>query len=205
MNGETVQGEMLIVEDLMLLLLDDATGSIAVAGTLFYTLGGAMLVDLALRGQVEFDDTRAGSSGAKVHAVAGDPPSDPLLQSALARVARRPRDVQTLLLEVGAGLYDPVIDRLLERGLIRRDSKRALSVFRMTSLTINDTRHEAELLERVRAVLEDGESPDARTAAMIGLLSSSGALPTLHPAITWTTAVHERAKDLRTAAGRPPP
>jgi len=48
----------------------------------------------------------------------------------------------------------------------------------------------------VRAVLEDGVEPDARTAALTALLSSSGTLPQLHPAITWSGAVYTRGKEL---------
>lgn len=71
-----------------------------------------------------------------------------------------------------------------------------LGVFRMTTLPAADTRHEAELRRRIRAVLEDGESPDARTAAVIALLSSSGTLPMLRPALAWSAEVHRRAKEL---------
>lgn len=188
--------ETLIVEDLMLLLLDDETGAISGAGTLHYTLGGAVLVELALRGLVELSDERAGMDGAKVRAVKREPPADPLLRSAYDRAAERPRGVQTLLIEIGASLAAPVIDRLLERGLVRRESKRVLRIFRTSTLPANDTGHEAALLERVRAVLEDGAPPDERTAAVIALLSSSGSLPSLHPAVNWSTMVYQRAKDL---------
>lgn len=53
-----------------------------------------------------------------------------------------------------------------------------------------------DVLERVRAVLEDGTRPNARTAAVIALLSSSGALQDLHPVITWSTTVVQRAKNI---------
>ncbi|MEV0379490.1 GPP34 family phosphoprotein [Nonomuraea sp. NPDC050643] len=186
----------LIIEDLMLLMLDDATGAVAGAGTLHYTLGGALLVELALRGRIETDGGRAGLNGPKVLAIGDGPLPDPLLQSAYDKVAERPQGVQTLLLAIGGGLWKPVIDRLVERGLIRRESRRVLGVFRTTRLPAEDTGHEAELRQKVRAVLEDGESPDARTAAVIALLSSSGTLPTLHPVPKWSTKVYLRAKEL---------
>lgn len=68
-----------------------------------------------------------------------------------------------------------MIDRLVERGFIRRESKRMLGVFRTTRLPTDDMRHESELRRRVCAVLERGESPDTRTAAVIALLSASSA------------------------------
>jgi hypothetical protein len=46
-------------------------------------------------------------------------------------------------------------------------------------------------------VLEDGASSDARTAAVIALVSASGALPSLRPAlVTWSTEVAQRAKEI---------
>jgi hypothetical protein len=41
----------------MLLLMDDDGASIQAAGTLYYTLGGAVLTELALLGRIETDDS----------------------------------------------------------------------------------------------------------------------------------------------------
>ncbi|MFJ5224629.1 GPP34 family phosphoprotein [Streptomyces sp. NPDC088400] len=193
---ENMRSETLIVEDVMLMLLDDETGVPAGAGTLHYTLGGAVLVELALLGRIETDKGRAGLNGSKVLAVGDGPLPDPLLQSAYEKIAERPCDVQTLLLQIGGGLRKPVIDRLVEQGFIRRESKRMLGLFRTTKLPTDDMRHESELRRKVCAVLERGESPDARTAAVIAVLSASGTLPTFHPAPKWSTEVSERAKEL---------
>lgn len=180
---------MLIVEDLALLLLDDETGTPAGAGTLHYTLGGAVLVELALLGAVETD-------GSKVHAVRGDDLADPLLDAAYAKVAEKPRAVQSVLLAVGGDLWNPVVDRLIDRGLIRREKKRVLGLFKMNTLPADDTQRETEIREQIRAVLVDGASPDTRTAALTALLSASGALPSLRPALAWSGEVHRRAKEL---------
>ena len=180
---------MLIVEDLTLLLLDDETGTPAAAGTLYYTLGGAVLVELALLGHIETD-------GKKVYAVEGEPPADPLLRDAYEKVAEKPRSAQTLLITIGTKLWEPVIDRLLERGLIRREKKKVLGLFSMNQLPAADFEHEAALRARIRAVLVDGEQPDTRTAALIALLSGSGALPMLRPQLAWSGPVIKRAKEL---------
>lgn len=187
---------MLIVEDLLLLMLDDETGTPAGAGTLYYTLGGAVLVELALRGRVETEEGTGGLSGPKVRAVGDGPLDDPLLQAAYDKVAERPRRVQTLLVEIGSGLWEPLIDRLIERGLIGREKKRVLGVFRMNTLPAKDTAHEEALRRTIRTVLEDDAEPDPRTAAVIALLSSSGTLPMLRPPLPWSGKVHKRAKEL---------
>ncbi len=189
-----MQNEMLIVEDLTLLLLDDETGTPSAAGTLHYTLGGALLVELALLGRVE---TEEGTwlQGLKVRAAGDGPLPDPLLQAAFDQVARKPRGVQATLLDIGAGLLKPVTERLIERGHIRRESRKVLGLFNVTRTPAGDTGHEAELRQRVRAALVDGVEPDARTAAVIALVSASGALPSLRPALAWSSTVARRAKE----------
>ena len=188
--------DLLIVEDLLLLLLDDTTGTIAGEGTLYYTLGGAVLVELALRGAVAPDESRTLFNGIRIGAVKGELPSDPLLREAYEKVAKKPRGVQELLIEIGSSLRGEVLDRLVERGFIRREKKKVLGIFPTTRMPAQRPEYEAQLLERVRAVLEDGVEPDARTAALTALLSSSGTLPQLHPAITWSGAVYTRGKEL---------
>lgn len=187
---------MLIVEDLLLLMLDDETGTPAGAGTLYYTLGGAVLVELALMGRVETEEGAGGLNGPKVRTAGDGPLGDPVLQAAYDKVAERTRGVQTLLVEIGSRLWEPLVERLLERGLIGREKKRVLGIFRMTMLPATDTEHEAALRRSIRAVLEDDAEPDPRTAALIALLSSSGTLPMLRPPLPWSGKVQKRAKEL---------
>jgi Golgi phosphoprotein 3 (GPP34) len=189
-----MRNQTLLVEDLLLLMLDDETGTPAGAGTLQYTLGGAVLAELALLGRVETGS--GGLNGPKVHAVGDGPLGDPLLQAAYDKVAERPRGVQTILILIGSRLWEPLVDRLVERGLIGREKKRVLGVFRMNTLPAKDMEHEAELRRKIRAVLEDGAEPDTRTAAMIALLSSSGTLTMLRPPLPWSGKIHNRAKAL---------
>ncbi|GAB3671341.1 GOLPH3/VPS74 family protein [Saccharopolyspora tripterygii] len=188
--------DTLIVEDLMLLLLHDEHGTIAGEGTLHHTLGGAMLVELALGGAADADEGRASLNGPEVRAVGDVPIEDPLLRSAYDVVAEKTQRMQPLLLQIGSGLREAVTDRLVERGLVRREEKRVLGIFRSTRWPAEDSQHEADLLENVRSVLEDGAEPDPRTAAVIALLSSSGALPTLHPTPKWSSRVATRAKEI---------
>ncbi len=173
-----MQDETLIVEDVMLLLLDDSSGAIAGAGTLHYVLGGAVLVDLALRGRVEIDEQekgwRSALNGPLVRALDGDPISDPVLREALETVDEKPQRVMPLLIGIGANLREPVIDRLVERGLIRRESGRFLRLFPTTRLPVADGRHESVMRRRVADLLEGGPVQDARTAAIAALVSASG-------------------------------
>ena len=187
--------DLLIVEDLLLLLLDDKTGTIAGEGTLMYTLGGAVLVELALGGHVEADEKPTLIHGERIHAVEGKPPTDPLLLAAYEKVAEKPRGVQTLLITIGSDLRGQVLERLIQRGSIRRESKKILGIFPSTNLPTMDPEHEAALLESVRAALVDGTEADTRTAALVALLSASGTLPQFHPAIRWSGDVYTRGKE----------
>jgi len=191
-----MQNELLIVEDLLLLMMDDKSGAIAGEGTLFYTLGGAVLVELSLGGHVTVDQNDRGLTGLKVRAVPGRPLPDPVLRSAHDKVAKRVRGVQGTLAEIGTPLRQSVLDRLVERGMLRRESKKWLGIFTSTSMRIADTRHKKALLKKIRAVLVDNVEPDARTAALVGLLSASGTLTSLHRSIPWSGKVYNRAKEL---------
>lgn len=190
-----MRDDLLIVDDLMLLLMDDDGASVQGAGTLYYTLGGAVLTELALLGRIHTDDTGV-MNGPRVTPSGAGPLPDPLLQSAYDTVAEKTRRVQPLLVEIGADLWRVVLDRLVERGLLRREESRIFGVFRSTKWLAADEEHEAQLRIRIRRILEDGETPDPRTAAIIGLLSASGAMPTLRPPLPWTSTTVTRAKEL---------
>src|SRR5690606_10547624 len=141
------------------------------------------------------DDTGV-MNGPRVTPSGEGPLPDPLLQSAHDTVAEKTRRVQPLLVAIGADLWRVVLDRLVDRGLLRREERRILGVFRSTRWPAADQEHEARLRARIRRILEDGETPDPRTAAIIGLLSASGAMPTLRPPLPWTSATVTRAKEL---------
>lgn len=187
--------DLLIVDDLMLLLMDDDGASVQGAGTLYYTLGGAVLTELALLGRVEVDDTGV-MNGPRVTPAGNGPLPDPLLQSAYDTIAAKTQRVQPLLIAIGADLWQVVRDRLVDGGLIRREERRAFGVFRSTRWPAADGEHEAQLRARIRRVLQEGETPDARTAAIIGLLSASGAMPSLRPPLPWNSATVTRAREL---------
>ncbi|WP_206045760.1 GOLPH3/VPS74 family protein [Nocardia mangyaensis] len=140
--------DLLIVDDLMPLLMDDDGASIQGAGTLHYTLGGAVLTELALLGRVETDDSGI-VNGPKVFPVGNGPLPDPLLQSAFNTVSEKTQRVQPLLLALGGGLWRVVRDRLVDRGLLRREDRRTLGVFRSTRWPAADEQHEAQLRARV--------------------------------------------------------
>jgi len=186
----------LIAEDVLLLLFDPRSGAIRAEGSpLFHTLAGAVLTELALQGRVETEE-RTLRRGQPVRAVAG-PPADPLLRATWERLEKRPADVAALILEIGPPLRAAVIDRLVERGHLRREKRRFLGLIPTTALVDGGTGRREELLAAVRPVLVDGAEPDLRTGALAALLSASDALPAMYKDIPWSGAVHTRGKKIQ--------
>lgn len=183
----------LLVEDVLLLLFQPDSGTIAGENILFYVLGGAVLGDLALAERVEV--RKHGALSTRVHAIGDASPSDEILASALSYVAEKPRNVQTVLAAVGPYLRQPVLDRLVERGDVNREEGKALGIFPTTKLTLGSGRR-AELMAQARAALIDGETPEPRIGASIALLSASGTLPQFYREIPWSGDVYTRDKDL---------
>nr|WP_165839496.1 GPP34 family phosphoprotein [Rhodococcus sp. Eu-32] len=93
---------------------------------------------------------------------------------------------------MGSHLRPTVLDRLEEKGMIRREKSRYLGIIATTRMLPEAPAYEASLLERVRAVLENGVTPDARTATLVALLSASGTLPEFHRSIRWGNTVASR-------------
>lgn len=190
MTTEPWSGAPTLAEDLLLLLFQPRSGTIAGENTLFYVLGGAVLADLALGDHLTTVDR------GRLASVAGHPPSDGLLRSAWDYLDEKPRGVQTALAAIGPTLRKPVLERLVARGDIDQEPRKVLGLFRTTALRDGRTERRARLLADVRQVLVDGAEPQPRVAALAALLSASGTLPQFHREIPWTSSVIGRAKAL---------
>lgn len=112
-------------------------------------------------------------------------------------VSAKQRRVQVLILALGSDLLPVLQQRLMDRGLITQEKRRVLGLFRTTRWPATDAAHEADLRRRIRAVLEDGAEPDPRTAAVIGLVYASGAMPALRPPLPWTSTTVARAQAIQ--------
>ncbi|ADB29924.1 hypothetical protein Kfla_0806 [Kribbella flavida DSM 17836] len=188
----TQYDEPTLAEDLLLLLFQPSSGTIAGENTLFYALGGAVLADLALQGHVTVDE----SSGGKLATAGNEPPADPALRSAWDYIDEKQRRVQTVLAAIGPALRQPLLQRLIDRGDLTQVQRKTLLVFTTTALQEGGNGRRAELLAAVRGALVDGGEPTARVAALAALISGSGTLPQFHREIPWNSAVISRAKEL---------
>ncbi|WP_327038038.1 GOLPH3/VPS74 family protein [Micromonospora maris] len=177
-----------LAEDLLLLLFQPRSGTIAGENTLFYVLGGAVLADLALGEHL----STAGQG--QVRSVADHPPTDGLLRPAWDYLAEKPRGVQTVLAAIGPTLREPLLERLIGRGDVDQERRKVLGLFPTIALREGTTGRRAHLLADVRQVLVDGRQPSTRVAALAALLSASGTLPQFDREIPWTSAVISRAR-----------
>lgn len=168
------QPETLIAEDLLLLLMDDEKGRLAASSYARPLLGGALLVELALDEAVEVEEKRSMWHSAKVAPRPGATGStaDPLLARAWATVAEKPRTAQDLVNRLGKGVREELQDRLVARGILERRETKILGLFPSTTWPAADMRHELQLRQQLQACLVTGVTPDARTAALVALLSS---------------------------------
>jgi hypothetical protein len=187
-------GAPTLAEDLLLLLFQPRSGTVAGETTLFYILAGGVLADLGLGEHVRTGSGRAGTT--RVEAVEDRPPSDDILRSTWDYVSAKPGGIQTVLAATGPTLRGPLLDRLVERGDIRRTRRKLLGLFPSTVLEDGGNGRRAQLLEDVRVVLVDDAQPRPRVAALAALISESGTLPQFHREIPWTSPVIARAKEL---------
>lgn len=178
-----------LAEDLLLLLYQPASGTIAGESTLYYVLAGAVLADLALSGHITT------SQNQPVTTTRSNPPSDPILRSAWNYISEKPRGVQTLLAAIGPTLRSPLLERLIKRGDMHRETRKILGLFNMAVLREGSGRR-AKLVADVRRVLVDGAEPTPPVAALAALLSASGTLPQFDREIPWTSPVIARAAQL---------
>ena len=163
---------MLIAEDLLLLLLDDEKGTLSGTSYADTALGGAVLTDLALGGAVAVLEKTSVWHSAKVHAVPGASPEDPMLRDALAMVAEKDRSAQDLVGRLGKGARDRLAQRLVERGILERHDARVLGLFNRKRWPMVDAGHEQEVRRALTAALCEGADPDEHTGALVALLSA---------------------------------
>jgi hypothetical protein len=157
-----------VSEDLVLLLLHPGTGrSVVDSMSLDRAIGGALLLDLSTRERL-----RADGEGARAQLTVADasPTGDALLDDALARLAGKPVRAQKAVERLAKRTRLPVLERLVERGLVRREKSSLFGIFPVTTWRPVDPAPRAQLHEQVAAVLRDGAKPDQHVALLISLL-----------------------------------
>ena len=161
----------LIAEDLLLLLLDEESGKVTASDSAQVALGGAVLAELAILGAVTVDERTSRWKAPKVR-VTGPAPDDRVLADALEVVAEKERSAQDLVQRFGKGLVQTLGDRMADRGVVERRQTRLLGMLPRTRWPAAQSSHEQALRRALTSVLVQGTTPDARTGALVSVLSA---------------------------------
>jgi hypothetical protein len=169
----------MLATDLLLLALDDDHGNVLSQASigLDYGLAGALVMDLALQGDVDVDDDRV--------TAARTSSDDPLLGDALRVIAATPGKsvsywVRHLSGALG-GLRQRLLDRLVAQGTLEKREKRVLLLFHWNVYPEKDARVEHDIRTRLDATLLYGETPDAQTACLIHLAAACRVIDAIYP------------------------
>ena len=161
-----------IAEEVLLLFLDDEKGTFLRGPDIHVelALGGAVLMDLALANRIDTDPQR-------LFVVDRSPIGDDILDEVLARIAAcepdRPADYWlNELREETQALMARFIDRLVDRGILRRVEEKFLWVFETRRYPVIDDREEREVKRRITSVLFSDEIPDPRDVVIIGIVNA---------------------------------
>ena len=163
---------MLIAEDLLLLITDNASGKPVVGSTeLENGLAGAVLLELALAGRVDVEEGRGPFRANRLLVVDPAPTGDQVLDAGLRSIAAKPgRKPESVLGGLRKGLRPRLYQRLATQGILRAQEGRVLGLFPTSRWPAADSRHEDALRRDLHAALVVGVQPSERTAAVISLL-----------------------------------
>lgn len=187
--------QRLLAEELLLLAWDPDAGKPRSGSSvqLPMAIGGALLLDLALRERlrIEVDVPRA----------SGRPTGDELLDEVAAQLrdGSRRRKLKGWVRKVGTtSRRDQVRDRLVSRGLLVPEERKVLWLFPVTRHRVVATEVVDPLADAVRGVLAGGRPADDREAALVALVGATAVLDRLVPR-SERRAARGRAKELAEA------
>jgi hypothetical protein len=170
---------VILAEDVLLLLTDDASGKTLVDKThLDLALAGGVLLDLATLGRVAV--TGPGEQVKEGRLVVRDagPTDDDVLDEALVRVGvLGPMKPYRALPKLAKGLREELLARMVGRGILREQEGRVLGIFPSHTWPALDSSHEREVRAGLNDVLVVGRAPAPREAALISLLQAIGQVP----------------------------
>lgn len=153
-----------LVEELLLLAYDDATGRDRSGGFLEIGLSGAIMLELTLAGRLDVVDK-------KVKVLDPSPVGDALLDDRLAAIAAdKPRAPKAVVERTAKGLKRTVLDTLVAAGVLRHRRDTALGIFPLHRYLPNDPAAEADARARLTAAVDAARASDARTAALAALV-----------------------------------
>ena len=162
--------EMTLVEELALLALDDETAKpLALpSNALGYGLAGAIILDLSLAGRIDTDLHQ-------LTVIDPAPTNDSLLDVWLNcfHAAPQPRSVMYWLRELAPrrdGILEAALERLVQRGILRREERQVLWVFGQRRYPTIDGTERAEVRTRLSQLILGNDLPSPRDAILLSLI-----------------------------------
>lgn len=159
-----------LAEELLLLALNEEKGTILMAAStgLPYGLAGALIVELVEAGLLRIE-------GTELIAAPRGSARDELLDEVLGsiRTSKRTRNLKHWVGKIGRSggkIKEKLLNRLVEKGILKREEHRLLWVFPTRRYPETDPRPEYKIRERVRAGILGAVPPETRTAALISLV-----------------------------------
>src|SRR6516162_1897878 len=124
---------MLLAEDLLLLVTDDASGRLSAPGAYVdIVLGGANLVELALLHKVGLSGDADGGQPGRIVVCDPSPADDEVLDAALAVIAaRQGRKPSSVIRPLGKNLRLTLYGRLAAREVVRAGERTILGIFQV--------------------------------------------------------------------------
>jgi len=167
---------MLLAEDLLLLVTDDASGRLsAPADRVAAGLGGANLVELTLANKVDLTGEQDPGRPGRIIVRDPSPPGDAILDTALETVtAYQGKRPSAVIRPLSKNLRRTLYERLAGNGVVRAERRKIFGVFPSHGWPAQDTSHEAEVRRLMTQALVQQVAPDARTAALIALVHAVG-------------------------------
>lgn len=169
-------GSLYLYEEILLLALRDDKGTLA-TGFIAQALAGAALAELLLAGRICVEESR--KQLVDIHDTRRF--EDPVMDACLLKMeaATRRAALRTWVNRLASirGLHHTAAQQLCRRGILRADEDKVLFIFtRKIYPEINPT-PERRILERLRrAIFEDSDRVDPRTAILVALAQGTGLL-----------------------------
>ena len=187
--------ELTLPEHLLLLAMQDEKGAIVPSSTLAlpYGLNGALLLELSLRQRVKVQE-------GMMQEVSDAPTGDDILDEALQSLkdCERDKSAEFWVARPDALVKDlkaRLLDRLVERGILKRESHRVLWLVPYDRFPELDGSAERDLRQRIHDVVLNGATADEATALLISLIHACGLVKEVFPEQD-AKAVKETIKEL---------
>lgn len=159
-------------ETILLLGLDERSGTMQALPelTMRYALAGALLLELAVANRIDTDLHH-------LHLIDARPTGDPLLDDVLRRLSTRDTELTTSVWLSSLAYQTPdiqelVLQRLVDKGILRIEDRRILWVFSSSHYRLTDDRWVSGVRARLRALIDSDEIPDPDESVLVALVDA---------------------------------